>query len=183
MVQNEIFANGLESWVNVRSMSTVSSGLFGNNAARGIGYSMLQQNHTGLEAGIYTLSAHVKVLNNPVGAGEFTARIYDADNNILAISEKIFDTGGDWVRITAAMDSPGIPAYTLVLAGSTSSLYTGEEEVLWDGIKLEKGSSATQFEETKLCTNYDYNNRGLLSSLQHSLESYTYEFDVLGNII
>lgn len=49
---------------------------------------MLRLIHPGLEDGIYTLSAHVKVVNNPMGAGEFTARIYVAENNILAISEK-----------------------------------------------------------------------------------------------
>jgi RHS repeat-associated protein len=183
LVQNPAFAGGLDSWVNVRGMSIESgSGLFGSNAARGLGYSELRQNFTGLEEEIYTLSAYIKVINNPINVGEFTARIYDAANNILAISNVVKDTGGDWVRVTATMQNPGVPAYITLRAGSTSSLYTGEEEVLWDGVQLEQGSTASEFEKKPLYTNYSYNERGLLSSLRHSLESYTYEFDVLGNI-
>ena len=182
VVQNPTFASGLDSWVNVAGMSVESGGLFGNNAARGIGYSSLRQNHPGLEGGIYTLSAYVKVVNNPDGAGEFTARIYAANNTILAISEKVFDTDGEWVRITATMDTPAVPAYIVIRAGSTRSLYTGEEEVLWDGIRFERGSVATEFDQEPFYTNYHYNERGLLSALEHSLESYTYEFDELGNI-
>jgi len=182
MVQNPTFASGLDAWVNVRGMSVEGSGLFGSNAARGIGYSSLRQYYPGLEKGIYTLSAYVKVVNNPVGAGEFTARIYDANNTILAISEKVFDTDGEWLRITATMQDPGVPAYIDVRAGSTSANYTGKEEALWDGIKLERGSVATELDQNPLYTNYHYNERGLLSALEHSLESYTYEFDELGNI-
>jgi YD repeat-containing protein len=182
VVQNPTFASGLDSWVNVAGMSVESGGLFGNNAARGIGYSSLRQNHPGLEGGIYTLSAYVKVVNNPDGAGEFTARIYAANNTILAISEKVFDTDGEWVRITATMDTPAVPAYIVIRAGSTRSLYTGEEEVLWDGIRFERGSVATEFDQEPFYTNYHYNERGLLSALEHNLESYTYEYDELGNI-
>jgi RHS repeat-associated protein len=164
-------------------MSIESSGLFGSNAARGIGYSMLRQYHPGLEKDIYTLSAYVKVVNNPVGAGEFTARIYAADKKtILAISERIYDTGGEWVRVTATMDTPAVPTYIAIVAGSAPGDYTGEEEVLWDGVKFERGSVATDFDQETFYTNYQYNKRGLLGTLEHNLESYTYEYDAKGNI-
>ena len=183
LVQNPAFADGLDSWVNVRGMSVESGGLFGSNATRGLGYSELRQNYTGLEEEIYTLSAYVKVVNNPINVGEFSARIYDSANNILAMSNVVKDTGGDWVRVTATMRNPRVPAYITLRAGSSSSLYTGEEVVLWDGVQLERGSTATEFYKKPLFyTNYSYNERGLLSSLQHSRESYTYEYDAKGNI-
>lgn len=84
LVQNPSFASCLDSRVYVRGMSIENSAYLVAVPR----YSMLRLIHPGLEDGIYTLSAHVKVVNNPMGAGEFTARIYVAENNILAISEK-----------------------------------------------------------------------------------------------
>ena len=183
LARNPDFNYGFSVWDTVVGMSVENEGLFGNNAARGIGYSSLWQNHPGLEKGIYTLSAYVKVVNNPVGAGEFTARIYAADKNtLLAISELIYDTGGEWVRVRATMDTPAVPTYIAIVAGSARGEYTGEEEVLWDGVKFERGSVATDFDQETFYTNYQYNERGLLGTLEHNLESYTYEYDAKGNI-
>ena len=47
-----------------------------------------------------------------------------------------------------------------------------------------KKEKSTQFttEKKRLYTDYDYNPRGLLGALRHSLDSYAYEYDLNGNI-